>query len=115
MGYYGAPFWYDSYLGESVKPFILFLPVVVTPVLLIFNFYPREVLRRVYRESIELELEKLKLTLNDTSSASEKRSYLLQFDKMCRDELRYSLQLTLNDLPIGITILVMVLQPLLKR
>jgi hypothetical protein len=34
---------------------------------------------------------------------------------MCRDELRYSLQLTINDLPFGITILLMVLQPLLKR
>jgi hypothetical protein len=44
----------------------------------------------------------------------EKRSYLLEFDKMSRDELRYNLQLTLSDLPIGITILIMVLEPIIK-
>jgi len=40
---------------------------------------------------------------------------LIEFDKMSRDELRYSLQLALTDLPIGITILYMLLQPLIKR
>jgi len=115
MGYYEAPFSYHSFLKQSIKPFILFLPVVATPVLLIFNFYPRAVLRKLYSESIDIELEKLEEKLkSDTSNESQKRSYLLQVDKMCRDELRYSLQLTLNDLPIGITILIMVLQPLLK-
>jgi hypothetical protein len=116
MGYYGGPFKYDSTLGQSIKPFLILPAVIATPVLLIFNFYPRAVLRKLYSESIDIELEKLQLTLNNEGlSRSEKRSYLMQFDKMCRDELRYSLQLTLSDLPIGITILIMVLQPLLKR
>ncbi|MBZ5509192.1 MAG: hypothetical protein LAO78_27340 [Acidobacteriia bacterium] len=116
MGYHGGPFKYDSMLGPSVKIFLVLPAVIATPVLLIFNFYPREVLRRLYRESIDLEITRLQGVLqNEKVSASEQRSYLLQFDKLSREELRYSLQLTINDLPIGITILAMVLQPLLKR
>lgn len=116
MGYYEGPFSYGSFLGKSIKPFLLVPAVIATPVLLIFNFYSRAVLRKLYNESIDLELERLQLMLkNDTSSISEKRAYLMQFDKMYRDEIRYSLQLTINDLPFGITILFMVLQPLLKR
>lgn len=116
MNYYNGPFKYDSVLGSSIKTFLILPAVIATPVLLIFNFYPREVLRKLYRESIDLEIRQIKKTLRDEKkSMSEQSFYLMQFDKMCRDELRYSLQLTINDLPIGITILAMVLQPLLKR
>jgi hypothetical protein len=51
---------------------------------------------------------------SDSISEFEKRSYLLEFEKMSREELRYSLQLTLSDLPIGITVLVMALESLLR-
>lgn len=52
---------------------------------------------------------------SDSISEFEKRSYLLEFEKMSREELRYSLQLSLSDLPIGITIIVMALESLVKR
>jgi hypothetical protein len=116
MSYLESPFLYDSMFGESLKIFLIFPAVIATPVLLIFNFYPRAVLRRIYSESIDVEIRKLGNTLQDEGlSDYEKRSYIIQFDKMSRDELRYNLQLTLTDLPIGITILFMVLQPLLKK
>jgi len=116
MGYFQGPFKYDSILGQSIKPFLLIPAIIATPVLLIFNFYPRAVLRKVYSQSIDFEIKKLKRALQSASlSALEKRSYLMEVDKMCRDELRYSLQLTLSDLPIGVTILIMLLQPLLSR
>jgi hypothetical protein len=51
---------------------------------------------------------------SDTLSEFEKRLRLMNFEKMYRDELRYNLQLTLGDLPIGLTILIMLIQPLLK-
>ena len=115
-GYYEGPFLYGSILGQSIKIFLLLPAVIATPVLLIFNFYPRAVLRKLYDQSIDVEIEKLKDAMrNEALSAYEKRSYLIEFDKMSRDELRYSLQLTLSDLPIGITILIMVLEPLLRR
>jgi len=85
-------------------------------VLLIFNFYPRAVLRKLYSESIDVAVKELQERLQtEGASESEKHSYIIQFNKMHRDELRYSLQLSLNDLPIGITILIMLLQPILKK
>lgn len=115
-GYYYGPFKYGSIFGYSIRPFLLIPAIIATPVLLIFNFYPRAVLRKVYGQSIDVESKKLQEELRDEGlSPLEKRSYLIEFDKMSRDELRYSLQLTLTDLPIGITILYMLLQPLLNR
>jgi hypothetical protein len=116
MGYFQGPFLYDSILGQSIKPFLLIPAIIATPVLLIFNFYPRAVLRKVYSQSIDVEINRLKKALrSEALSPFEKRSYIIEVDKMCREELRYSLQLTLSDLPIGITILIMLLQPLLSR
>jgi hypothetical protein len=115
IGYYGGPFLYNSILGQSTKPLLILPAVIATPVLLIFNFYPRAVLRKLYGQSIDVEIKKLQETLqNENLSAYEKRSYVMEVDKMSRDELRYSLQLTLADLPIGITILIMMLEPLLR-
>jgi len=116
IGYYDGPFLYGSILGQSIKPFLILLPLIATPVLLIFNFYPRAVLRKLYGQSIGVEINRLKKAMrSEALSAYEKRSYLIEFDRMSRDELRYSLQLTLTDLPIGITILIMILPPLLRR
>jgi hypothetical protein len=114
-GYFDGQFQYGSILGESAKVFLLIPVIIATPVLLIFNFYPRAVLRKLYNKSIDVEIRCLKETMkNDSISEFEKRSYLLEFEKMSREELRYSLQLTLSDLPIGITILVMALESLLR-
>lgn len=116
LGYYHGPFLYGSFLGTSMKPLLLLPAVIATPVLLIFTFYSRSVLRRIYSQSIDCEIKALQQALqNEKLSQFEKRSYLIEFKKMSRDELRYSLQLTLSDLPIGVTILIMVLQPLLGK
>jgi len=114
--YYGAPFWFNSVIGQSIKLFLLLPAIIATPVLLIFNFYPRAVLQKLYHKSVELEIKKLRSRLRNASfNEYEKDSYLIEFEKMSRDELRYSLKMALTDLPIAITILIMVLQPLLKR
>lgn len=115
VGYYNGPFLYGSILGRSIKIFLLLLPLIATPVLLIFNFYPRIVLTKIYDQSIDVEVTRVKKAMrNEALSPFEKRSHLMELNKMSRDELRYSLQLALTDLPIGITILIMVLQLLLK-
>lgn len=115
LGYYTGPFAYDSILGASLRPLLLIPAIIATPVLLIFNFYPRAVLRKIYSQSIDVEMKQLRAALrSEALSAFEKRSYLIEFDKMCREELRNSLQLTLSDLPIALTILIMLLEPILK-
>jgi hypothetical protein len=103
-------------LGDSVKIFLFLPALIATPVLLIFNFYPRAVLRRVYGKSIEVELAALREQLhNDSLSTYEKHSYILAFDKMYREELRYDLKLTLSDLPIVLTLSLMYLEPLIRH
>lgn len=116
MGYYGGPFDYKSAVGKTVQSFLILPALIATPVLLIFTFYPRTVLRQLYGQSIEVEVGRLRQRLkSERLSSFEKRSHLIEFDRMSREELRYSLQLTISDLPIGFTILVMILHPLLKR
>jgi len=116
LGYYAGPFKYDSPLGDSVRPLLLLPAVIATPVLLIFNFYPRAVLRKVYSKSIDVEIHSLREALrSEKVSAFEKRSHLMEFDKMCREELRHNLQLRLSDLPIAITIIVGLVQMLVKN
>ncbi len=115
IGYYDGPFLFNQTFGGSIRIFLLFLPLISTPVLLILNFYPRVVLSKIYDQSIDVEKARLRKAMrSETLSAYEKRSYLREFDKMAREQLRHNLQLTLTDLPIGITILIMILQPLLK-
>ena len=115
IGYHDGPFLYGSILGQSIKIFLILLPLIATPVLLIFNFYPRIVLTKIYDQSIDVEVTRVRSAMrSETLSPYEKRAYLMELEKMSRDELRYSLQMALTDLPIGITILIMVLQPLFK-
>lgn len=115
IGYHDGPFLFGSIVGSSIRIFLLFLPLISTPVLLILNFYPRVVLTKIYDQSIDVETARLKKAMrNEEITPYEKRSYLMEFDKMSRERLRHSLQLTLTDLPIGITILIMILQPFLK-
>jgi hypothetical protein len=116
MGYYSGPFSYKSIFGQSTKILLILPAFIATPVLLIFNFYPRIVLRRLYSKSIDVEVKRLREKLkSEKLSHFEKESYLLEVDRMSREELRYSMQLTLSDLPIGITILIMILEPLLGK
>lgn len=115
IGYQDGPFLYGSILGRSIKIFLILLPLIATPVLLIFNFYPRIVLTKIYDQSIEVEITRVRKAMrSEALSPYEKRSYLMELEKMSRDEMRYSLQMALTDLPIAITIVIMVLQPLLK-
>jgi len=113
--YYYGPFMYDGFLGSSAQVLLLLPAILATPVLLIFNFFPREVLRRIYNKSIDVDIQEFKEALQgEALSPFEKKLRLLEIEKMHREELRYSLQLTLGDLPIGITILIMIAEPLIK-
>jgi hypothetical protein len=113
-GYYHGKYLFTSILGVGIKPFLLLLAVVSTPVLLMFNFFGRALLRRFYSQSIDLEIRNLQQALAGKGLTEfEERSYVMEVEKMSRDELRYSLQLSLSDLPIGITLLVMIIQTLL--
>jgi hypothetical protein len=113
--YYFGPFSFQGVLGESARVLVLLPAIIGTPVLLIFNFYPRRVLRRIYSESIDVEIRNLERRLRDqTLDTFQRMSYVIEFEKQSRDELRYRLRLTLADLPIGITLLITLLASLLR-
>jgi hypothetical protein len=116
IGYYEGPFLFDSILGQSIKIFLLLPAIIAAPVLLFLNFYPSAVLRRLYAQSIEVDRRRLKGALqNEELSTFEKRYYLIEFDKMSRDQLSNNVKLTLSDLVILIIMLLMIFGPLLKR
>lgn len=113
--YYYGPFAYDTFLGHSARIFLLLPGVLATPVLLMFNFFPRAVLRKIYSKSIEVEIQDMHDELkNEALSPFEKKLRLIELGRMYREELRYSLQLTLTDLPIGLAILVTIAEPLIR-
>jgi hypothetical protein len=51
--YYVAPFLYDTFIGESVRDFVLLPAVIATLLLLFLAFYSREVLRKIYDKSVD--------------------------------------------------------------
>lgn len=116
IGYYRGPFIFGSILGTSMKTFLLFPALLATPLLVILHFYPRAVLQRLYSQSIDLERRRFKRALeNEALSAFEKRYYLIEFEKISQNELRSNRGLTLGDLLLGITVLIMVLVLFLRR
>jgi len=107
--HYNAPFVYNSVVGSTLKISMLLPAVLAIPIVVIFNFYPRTVLRLLYSRSIQWSLDKIKrgFLLSETTE-HERQMYLMEFNKMSNDELKYRLRVTLSDLPIAITLVLMV-------
>jgi hypothetical protein len=104
-GYYNGPFVYHSIFGLSPRIMLLILVVAATPAIIIFNFYPRVVLRRLYEQSIEREILALKKRLADSQlSPTEFETVMIDYDRLKQAELKERLQLTLSDVPILVAI-----------
>jgi hypothetical protein len=114
--YYKGPFRYDTQIGDSVKILMFYPAILSMPVLIIFNYYPRTLIRKLYVKSINNKINLIKKELNEKNEISEfeKIQYLCEIDKISKDELQYKLRLALNDLPLMITIVIMLLSLLLK-
>lgn len=113
--YYHAPFLYSSVLGGSLRTAMLLPAVLAIPVVALFNFYPRAVLSVLYGRSIRWKTNDIKASFSNANLTDfERLSYLIEYDKMSRDELRYRLRATLSDLPIAITIVLMIVGVLVK-
>ncbi len=103
--YYRAPFEYISIAGTSVKMIMVLPAVIALPVLSLFNYYPRVVVRRLYEKSIDRAIRtKKRLIQRNNVSEFEKLTYLLEVDRLSRDELNYRLRMTLADLPMAVTV-----------
>lgn len=110
QAYYYGDFKYHELVGESLKILMLAPAIIALPVLVIFNFYPKTVLRDLYTKSINFKQKELQKAVESKEFTEfEKIQYLKDMDKISRDELKYRLRVALNDLPMAITILVMIL------
>lgn len=114
--YYNAPFEYVEGLEGSLRIALLLPALLAIPVVAIFNFYPRTVLRTLYEKSIEYKTNEIRRRLiNKDSEELERLSYLVEYDKMSKSELNYRARVTLRDIPVVITIILTVVGLLVKN
>lgn len=113
--YYNANFLYSTFLGLSVKP-LIFTPVIIgTPVVLLFNFYPKRAVRRIYFNAIEIEKKRIKAKMKRQDfSDFEKMIFLIEYEKTTKDEINYTLKTTLSDFSVFIPIILSVAVILFK-
>lgn len=55
----GDHFEFSSYIGDASKNLLFFLLFIATPVLVIYNYYPRAIIRKILIESIDTQLKLL--------------------------------------------------------
>lgn len=102
---YYAPLEYETLLGNSARSFMLIPAIMAVPIVVMFNYYPRSVIRKLYGQSIDYSLAKLKVKIRkDNLSEFERLFYIIEYDKVSRDELNYRLRMTLTDLPMAVTL-----------
>jgi MFS family permease len=112
---YDGPFQYESIFGYSAKMLMLLPAVIALPVLALFNYYPRGVVRRVYEQSIRHKLRRIRAKITDSKlSEFEKLAYLAEYDRVSQEELRYRLRMALTDLPMALTLGIAALSLLTK-
>ena len=107
--FYNAPFQYDTMMGLAPKIFLLLPAVIAAPVLVIFNFFPRTILRTVYQRAIQQRVAELRAELKRGDvSTFERLTHIVDFQRLSNEELRHRLKVSLADLPIFGTIILMV-------
>jgi len=107
---YYAPLQYSALLGSSVRAFMLIPAIMAIPIIAMFNYYPRVVVRKLYQESIKHCVRKLKHNMQQKDfSDYEKLLFILEYDKISKEELKYRLRMTLSDLPMAVTLVIAIL------
>jgi hypothetical protein len=102
---YYAPLGYTTLLGSSVRSFMLIPAIMAIPIVAMFNYYPRSVVRKLYEQSISHSLAAIEKKIHAQNfSDYEKLFFVVEYDKVSRDELNYRLRMTLTDLPMAVTL-----------
>lgn len=113
LSYLSGPFEYSSSFGEMTSIFLYLPAIIATPVIILFNFYPKTVLRKIYNRSIHSQLDAVKERLEDADvSYSEKLMCMIEYDRLAKEELNTRMRVTLSDItvlvPIGISVLALI-------
>lgn len=106
-GFYQGQFEFVQPIGSSARVLLLLPLLIATPVIVVFNFYPRVVLRRLYDRSNERIARKLQKELaQEHLSMFDRRALEIEYDRARQAATKGQLELSLSDIPIAITILV---------
>jgi hypothetical protein len=106
-GFYHGQFEFVQPIGSSARVLLLLPLLIAAPVIVVFNFYPRVVLRRLYDRSNERIARKLQKELaQEHLPTFERRALEIEYDRARQAATKGQLELTLSDIPIAITILV---------
>ena len=113
--YYNAPFEYASILGNSPQTMLLLPAVIARPVVALFNFYPRTVLWVLYKKAIEVRRDEIIANFSKLDiSEYERLRYLIEYDRLSREEIQNRVRATLSDLPIAITIIIAIVIAIIR-
>lgn len=114
--YLEAPFAFDTIAGSSAKMLLALPGVIAMPVVVLFNFYPRTIVKKLYMSCIRNELDRIKrhLYANDLSPGEQLR-YLIDYAKLAQDELRNRLRTGLSDLPVIIPIIIAAVSIVMRK
>lgn len=102
--YYYAPFEYNSLFGKAVAT-AMFIPAIISIPVLLFAYYSRTSIRRIYQHSIEYSLRNIKRKgKDDNLSDFQVETSTVELEKRLRDELNFRLRTTLEDLPMAVIV-----------
>lgn len=104
-GFYYGKFNFVQPFGESARMFLLLPVLIAVPVIVVFNFYPRAVLRHLYdRSNKQLETALAEDLSSDHLSEFARRSLEIEYDRLRQAAAKGQLELSLSDIPMAITI-----------
>lgn len=107
ISYFYAPFVFKSFMGVSVKVLLVIPAILATPVVILFNFYPKTVARKLYAKSIAKKMRRLREQLGDDKlSVFERLSYFTELESVANAELKHRLSTTLSDVAVAIPIII---------
>lgn len=85
---------------------LVYLPMVLAmPVVILFNFYPRMVVNRLYLKSIRQRKDWLaEKMLESSESEVSKIKHTIDYEKYLNEEFRYRQRVALSELPVALSI-----------
>lgn len=113
--YFHAQLEYGSDIAMLLRP-LVYLPLILAlPVVVLFNFYPRMVVNRLYLKSIRQRKELLAEKMQQSKESElTKLKHSIDYEKYLNEEFRYRQRVALSELPVALTVMVAVLVTIVR-
>lgn len=95
---------------QLLRPFVYLPLVLAIPVIILFNFYPRMVVNRLYLRSIRQRKDWLSRKMQKSGEPEiAQLKHTIDYEKYLNEEFRYRQHVALSELPVALTITVAVI------